>query len=148
MLIDIVTIFPAMFSGVFGESIIKRAQEKGLVRFRISDLRDFTADKHRKVDDTPLGAVRDGYETGAFFEAVKSLKSSSEDPALCRVILMSPGELLNQEKAKQLSKIGHLIVLCGHYEGVDERSASIWLRKRFLLEIMFSQAANFPPWCW
>jgi len=123
VLIDIVTIFPAMFSGVFGESIIKRAEEKELVRFRISDLRDFTADKHRKVDDTPFGGGAGMVmKPEPFFEAVKSLKSSSKDPALCRVILMSPrGELLNQEKAKQLSKIDHLIVLCGHYEGVDER---------------------------
>jgi len=123
MLIDIVTIFPAMFSGVFGESIIKRAEEKGLVRLRVSDLRDFSADKHRKVDDTPFGGGAGMVmKPEPFFAAVDFLQNENENPESCRVILMSPrGRLLNQEKAKQLSKLDHLIVLCGHYEGIDER---------------------------
>ena len=123
MLVDIVSIFPAMFSGVFGESIIKRAEEKGLVRIRVSDLRDFSADKHRRVDDTRFGGGAGMVmKPEPFFEAVKFLKGSSDSSASCRVILMSPrGELLKQEKARELSKIDHLIILCGRYEGVDER---------------------------
>lgn len=123
MLIDIVSIFPAMFAGVFGESIIKRAEEKGLVRIRVSDLRDFSADKHRRVDDIPYGGGAGMVmKPEPFFEAVKFLKGSGKEPDSCRVILMSPrGELLNQDKAKQLSQSNHLIVLCGRYEGVDER---------------------------
>ena len=123
MLIDIVSIFPEMFSGVFGESIIKRAKEKGLVCLRVNDLRDFSADKHRRVDDTPFGGGAGMVmKPEPFFEAVNFLKNSDENPDLCRVVLMSPrGELFNQDKAKQLSKIAHLIVLCGRYEGVDER---------------------------
>ncbi len=123
MLIDIVSIFPAMFAGVFGESIIKRAENKGLIRLRINDLRDFSIDKRRRVDDTPFGGGAGMVmKPEPFFEAVNFLKSSDENADSCRVILMSPrGKLFTQDKARQLGKNAHLIVLCGHYEGVDER---------------------------
>ncbi|HHU76005.1 MAG TPA: tRNA (guanosine(37)-N1)-methyltransferase TrmD [Firmicutes bacterium] len=123
MLIDIVSIFPAMFRGVFGESIIRRAEENGLVRLRVIDLRDFSSGKHRKVDDAPFGGGAGMVmKPEPFFKAVSFLRQGDKNPDLCRVVLMSPrGKLFTQERADQLSKAEHLIVLCGHYEGVDER---------------------------
>ena len=131
MRIDIITIFPDMFSPVLNESIIKRAQEKGKVKIYIHNLRDYTLDKHKKVDDRPFGGGS-GMVLGPepIFRAVESikLKVSGSSVKLSRgsqkpkVILLSPqGEKFAQKKAKALSKCKHLILICGHYEGIDER---------------------------
>jgi tRNA (guanine37-N1)-methyltransferase len=119
MRIDIITIFPKMFSAVLDESIIKRAQLKGKVKIYIHDLRNYTSDKHRKVDDRPFGGGS-GMVMNAqpIFEAVKKIKRKAK----VRVILLCPqGEKLTQKVAKRLSLCRHLILICGHYEGVDER---------------------------
>ena len=138
MRIDIVTIFPKMFRPVLSESIIKRAQQKKKVKIFIHNLRDYTLDKHRKVDDRPFGGGS-GMVMNAqpIFSAVKHIKSKvsrkSVIPLLQRkhvagksqkskVILLCPqGKRLNQKLAKDLAKNRHLILICGHYEGVDER---------------------------
>ena len=120
MRIDIITIFPKMFRPVLDESIIKRAQNKGKVKICIHDLRDYTFDKHRKVDDRPFGGGS-GMVMGPepIFSAVTKLKSSI---AKSKVVLLAPqGERFSQAKAKSLSKCKHLIFICGHYEGIDER---------------------------
>lgn len=119
MRIDILTLFPEMFSGPISESLLKRAQEKGLLSINIINLRDFTSDKHKTADDTPYGGGPGMVmKAEPIFKAVKSCKISSAS----RVILMCPtGEKLNQTKAKELSASEHLIIVCGHYEGVDER---------------------------
>ena len=120
MKIDIITIFPEMFAPVLGESIIKRAQNKGKVKIRVHDLRDYTFDKHKKVDDRPFGGGS-GMVMGPepIFNAVSKLKSSR---AKTKVVLLAPqGERFSQAKAKSLSKCKHLIFICGHYEGIDER---------------------------
>ena len=120
MRIDIITIFPKMFRPVLDESIIKRAQNKGKVKICIHDLRDYTFDKHRKVDDRPFGGGS-GMVMGPepIFSAVSKLKSSR---AKTKVVLLAPqGERFSQAKAKSLSKCKHLIFICGHYEGIDER---------------------------
>lgn len=118
MLIDILTLFPKMFEWVFEESIIKRAQRKGKVKIRIYNLRDWSKDKHKKVDDTPFGGGPGMVlKPQPLFDAVDNLKSEKT-----RILLLTPqGERLNQKIAKRLSRSKHLILVCGHYEGIDER---------------------------
>ncbi|HDZ77648.1 MAG TPA: tRNA (guanosine(37)-N1)-methyltransferase TrmD [Candidatus Omnitrophica bacterium] len=122
MRIDIISIFPKMFEPVLGESIIKRAQAKGLVKIKVHDLRSFTLNKHKKVDDRPYGGGP-GMVMGPqpIFSAVKKIKAKAKSGKV-RVILLSPkGKTLTQNVAKKLTKEKHLILICGHYEGVDER---------------------------
>jgi tRNA (guanine37-N1)-methyltransferase len=121
MLIDIITIFPRMFAPVLNESIIKRAQAKSKVKINVHDLRDYTLDKHRKVDDRPFGGGS-GMVMNAepIFRAIEALEGSGAAGA--RIILMSPqGKKFNQRIAKRLAGYKHLILICGHYEGIDER---------------------------
>ena len=122
MKIDILTLFPNMFDGIFTESIIKRAQENKLVEINIIDFRNFTKDPHNKVDDTPFGGGSGMVlMCQPIMDAVKSLKTENS-----KVILMSPrGYKYEQKKAYELSKESHLIIICGHYEGFDERIMSI-----------------------
>ena len=122
MRIDIVTIFPKMFSPVLDESILRIAQAKGKVKFYIHDLRDYTPDKHRKVDDRPFGGGSGMLMcTEPLFNAVEAIisKTKKNKP---KVILLSPqGKKLTQKIAKDISKEKQIVLLCGHYEGVDER---------------------------
>lgn len=124
MRIDIISIFPGMFEGVFNESIIKRAREKKKVTIRLHDLRRYTRDKHRKVDDRPFGGGS-GMVMSAepIFRAVKAvLPRTKKARAASRVILLCPqGVPFSQAKAKELSGVRQLVLVCGHYEGVDER---------------------------
>jgi len=122
MRIDILTIFPGMFREVLGESMIKRAQEKKKVSIRAHDLRDYTLDKHRKVDDRPFGGGS-GMVMSAepIFRAVEALRKGRRR-AQGRVILLGPqGRKLDQKAALELSALKWMILICGHYEGVDER---------------------------
>jgi tRNA (guanine37-N1)-methyltransferase len=121
MKIDVLSLFPDMFSGVFGQSILKKAQEKSAVQFHVLDFREFATNKHRNVDDYPYGGGAGMVLTPQpLFDAVETLtKETSEEP---RVILLCPqGERFSQKKAEELAKERHLIFLCGHYEGYDER---------------------------
>jgi tRNA (guanine37-N1)-methyltransferase len=125
MRIDIITIFPKMFAPVLNESIIKRAQAKGKAEINVHNLRDYTLDKHRKVDDRPFGGGS-GMVMNAepIFRAIEALKEKRKKSAKSetKVILLSPqGSKLNQRIAERLASYGHLILICGHYEGVDER---------------------------
>lgn len=120
MRFDIVTIFPNMFSSPLSETIIKRAQEKGIVEFHIHDIRDYASDKHRSVDDSPYGG-------GAGMVLMPSpLVSAVEDiPRMgkCLRILLTPqGERLTQKTVKELIAFDQLILICGRYEGIDERA--------------------------
>ena len=121
MRIDIVTIFPAMLHGPFSESIIKRALDRGLVQINLVDLRDYARGKHRQVDDAPYGGGRGMiFKPEPLFEAVEDLKK--ESGAAAQVVLLTPrGRLFNQAMACQMAQQEHLILLCGRYEGVDER---------------------------
>jgi len=116
--IDVITIFPRMLEGFVEESILRRATEKDLVRFRMIDLRLFTRDVHRTTDDRPYGGGPGMVmKPEPMFEAVESVAASGS-----RVILMTPqGRRFDQAVATELAKEEHLIFLCGHYEGVDER---------------------------
>jgi len=122
MRIDIITIFPKMFAPILNESIIKRAQNKGKVKIYIHNLRDYSADKHRKIDDRPFGGGSGMVmRPEPIFKAVESLKPQVTSHK-SRVVLLSPqGEKLNQGIATRLAKYKHLILICGHYEGIDER---------------------------
>jgi len=122
MRIDIITIFPKMFAPVLSESIVKRAQNKGKVKIYIHNLRDYTADKHKKVDDRPFGGGSGMLmRPEPIFNAVEDIKSKAKIKNT-RVLLLCPqGETLNQKVSKRLSKYKHIILICGHYEGIDER---------------------------
>lgn len=120
MRIDIITVMPDMLTSPLNTSILKRAQDKGLVEIVIHDLRDYTLDKHRRVDDYPFGG-----EAGMVMQiepvdrAISHLKSQREYD---EVIFTSPdGEVLNQPMANALSLSKNLIILCGHYKGIDYR---------------------------
>jgi tRNA (guanine37-N1)-methyltransferase len=115
---DILTLFPRIFEGPLDQSILKRARESGLVTIRIHNLRDFTHDKHRVVDDRPYGGGPGMLmKPEPIFEAVEKLKRAGS----CVVLMTPQGDPFTQRHAEQLSHQPHLIIICGHYEGVDER---------------------------
>jgi tRNA (guanine37-N1)-methyltransferase len=119
MLVDILTLFPEMFQGPFEESIIKRAREKALVDIRLHDLREYANDKHRTVDDYPYGG---GSGMVLKPEPIKAALDALDLAPSDRVIFLTPeGERLTQSKANELSLEKRLVLLCGHYKGVDER---------------------------
>lgn len=118
MKFDILTLFPEMFE-VLNESIIGKAQEKKLIEINLINIRDFSKDKHKKVDDNPYGG---GAGMVMMPDVVYDAYSSIKDKENAKVIYLSPqGKKLDQEKVKELSKQKHLILLCGHYEGIDQR---------------------------
>lgn len=123
MRIDIITIFPSMFGPMLSESILKRAQEAGIVEIRARDLRDFTADRHRTTDDTPYGGGAGMVmKPDPFFAAVDATRCADREACNEEIILLSPqGEPFRQSLARELAAKDHLILLCGHYEGVDDR---------------------------
>lgn len=120
MHIDIISVLPEMFTGVLDCSILKRAQDKGLVEIEVHNLRDYTTNKHRKVDDYPFGG-----EAGMVMQiepidnAIRALKQKRDYD---EVIYTSPdGEVFNQQIANQMSSYENIIILCGHYKGIDYR---------------------------
>lgn len=120
MRVDVLSLFPEMFSGVFGSSIMKKAQEKNAITIEVTDFRSFSGNKHNKVDDYPYGGGAGMVlKPEPLFRAVEAVKNEDVKP---RIILMCPqGERFTQKKAEELAKESHLIFLCGHYEGYDER---------------------------
>jgi len=122
MRIDILTLFPSMFDGFLNESIIKRAIDKKKVEINIINFRDYSLDPHHKVDDTPYGGGAGMVLTPQpIMDAVDDLKTDD-----AKVILLTPdGKRYNQEMAYDLSHEKHLIIICGHYEGFDDRIRSI-----------------------
>jgi tRNA (guanine37-N1)-methyltransferase len=117
MRIDVLTLFPKMFENVLGESILKRAQAKGLAEIRVHNLRDWTSDAHRSADDKPFGGGAGMVKkVEPVYEALEELSGKS------KVILLTPqGKRLEQGLVKRLAKEKRLVLICGHYEGVDER---------------------------
>ena len=117
MKFDVLTLFPEMFEAL-DQSIIGRAKEKNLIEINLINIRDFSKDKHKKVDDTPYGGGAGMVmKADVVYDAFKSLDSKN-----AKVIYMSPqGKKLDQSKVVELSKEEHLILLCGHYEGIDQR---------------------------
>jgi tRNA (guanine37-N1)-methyltransferase len=132
MRIDIITLFPEICRAPLNESIMKRARENGALEFHIHNLRDWTTDKHHVVDDAPFGGGQGMVmKAEPLFKAVEELQEKTVNAQRStlnaqirkpRVILMSPaGRRFDQELARQLSAESHLIIVCGHYEGVDHR---------------------------
>ena len=122
MKIDILTLFPEMFAGPFEESIIKRAQEKGLVEINIHNLRNWAKDERGTVDDRPYGGGPGMIlMPQPIFDAVESIKSEIRSTKSEIILLTPQGQKFDQQKARTLSKLGHLILITGHYEGFDER---------------------------
>ena len=124
MLIDIITIFPEVCKPYLDSSILGIAQEKGKLEIHLHNLRDYTLDKHRKVDDRPFGGGPGMILTPEpVFRAVEAIKQTADGRRqTAKVILLTPqGKTLNQKLAEKLSKRKHLILICGRYEGVDER---------------------------
>lgn len=119
MRIDYLTLFPEMFEGVLNHSILKRAQDKGMLAVNTVNFRDYAENKHNQVDDYPFGGGQGMVlKPEPIFNALESLQQTPET----RVILMCPqGEPFTQEKAQELSEAEHLVFICGHYEGYDER---------------------------
>jgi tRNA (guanine37-N1)-methyltransferase len=118
---DILTIFPSMFAGPFGESILKRAIDQGLIQVNIHDIRDWTTDRHRTVDDTPYGGG-----AGMVMKAPPIVAATEhalgDDRETSRVVILSPaGRLFDQDLARDLSHQNRLILICGRYEGIDDR---------------------------
>ena len=117
MKFDVLTLFPEMFESL-SQSIIGRAKEKNLIEINLINIRDFSKNKHKKVDDTPYGGGAGMVmKADVVYDAYESVQSKD-----AKVIYMSPqGKTLNQTKVEELSKEQHLIILCGHYEGIDQR---------------------------
>jgi tRNA (guanine37-N1)-methyltransferase len=126
MRFDVLTLFPNMFSSPFRESILGKAIEKGLIQIQTINIRDFTLDKHQVVDDTPYGGGQGMVmKVEPIARAIESVKS--QDPSAWTIYLTPQGEPLNQDLARRLSTQPHLILLCGRYEGVDERVRELFI---------------------
>lgn len=123
MRIDILTLFPGMFTGPFDESIIKRATDNNIVSIKIHNLRDWGLGKHKTVDDYPFGGGSGMVmKVEPIFEAVEAIKAQEGSNSSAPVILLTPqGRVFNQKIAAELAKFDRLILICGHYEGIDER---------------------------
>lgn len=121
MRIDILTLFPEMVDGVLSESIIGRARKNGYIEINCINIRDFSKDKHRRVDDYPYGGGTGMVmQAQPIYDACQSVINSSDSKPV--IIYMSPqGKVFNQKTAKKLAQYEHIVLLCGHYEGVDER---------------------------
>ncbi len=123
MKIEVLSLFPEMFEGTVKSSILGKANQRGLLSIHVTDIRDFTLDKHNRVDDTPFGGGA-GMVIMAepIFRCLQSVGAKGK-----KIIYMSPkGGVLNKEKIEALSKEEELIILCGHYEGIDQRVLQHW----------------------
>jgi tRNA (guanine37-N1)-methyltransferase len=120
MLIDLLTLFPEFFASPLSQSMLKRAQGQGAVTFRVVNLRDYTADKHQVTDDRPFGG---GPGMVMKIEPLAAaIRAARQEDAKTRVILLGPsGPQFHQAKARELAGLSHLMLICGHYEGVDAR---------------------------
>lgn len=123
MKIDILTLFPEMFVPVTTSSILGRAAEKNLIDIRLTDIREYTKNKHRKVDDYPFGGGQGMVMMPQpIFDALRGIKAAGK-----KILYMSPrGRVLDKDKIQELSQLSELVILCGHYEGVDQRVIDCW----------------------
>lgn len=123
MKIDILTLFPEMFVPVTTSSILGRAAEKNLIDIRLTDIREYTKNKHRKVDDYPFGGGQGMVMMPQpIFDALRGIKAQGK-----KILYMSPrGRVLDKDKIQELSQLSELVILCGHYEGVDQRVIDCW----------------------
>lgn len=123
MKIDILTLFPEMFVPVTTSSILGRAADRNLIDIRLTDIRDYTDNKHRKVDDYPFGGGQGMVMMPQpIFDALRGINAENK-----KIIYMSPrGKIIDKAKIQELSELSELVILCGHYEGVDQRAIDYW----------------------
>lgn len=123
MKIDILTLFPEMFVPVTTSSILGRAAEKNLIDIRLTDIREYTLNKHRKVDDYPFGGGQGMVMMPQpIFDALRGIRAEGK-----KILYMSPrGRVLDKDRIQELSQLSELVILCGHYEGVDQRVIDYW----------------------
>lgn len=123
MKINVLTLFPEMFTAVTDSSILGRAGEKGILDFNIINIRDFSKDRHNKADDTPFGGgVGMVMFCQPIFDALRSINAEDK-----KIMYMSPrGKVLDQAKIEELAELDEMVILCGHYEGVDQRVLDYW----------------------
>jgi tRNA (guanine37-N1)-methyltransferase len=126
MRFDVLTLFPEMIEGIARESIIGRAQNSGVIEVHAHNIRDYSLDKHRKVDDTPCGGGKGMLMAVPPIDACHTAVKALAPEMKTRTVYMSPcGQVLTQKKAIELSSYERLIILCGHYEGVDRRAVDL-----------------------
>jgi len=128
--IDILTLFPEMFAGPFSASIIERARQAGLIAIHVRNIRDYTHDRHHVADDTPYGGGAGMVmKVEPLVEAIEAAKTEGAQggvPDSCRVVYLTPqGQPYDQATARRFSQLGQIILVCGHYEGVDERAREL-----------------------
>ena len=122
MRIDILTLFPGMFSGPFAESIVKRAMDRNILSIAIHNLRDWGLGKHKVVDDSPFGGGAGMVmKPEPLFEAVEAVRTESNSPSAPVILLTPQGRVFNQKRAAEMATFDRFILVCGHYEGIDER---------------------------
>src|SRR5579862_2017010 len=122
MIFDVITIFPGFFSGILEHGLLKRASASGHADIRLHDLRDATDDRHRTVDDRPFGGGPGMvFKPEPLFRAVKALKAESKEKDFPVILLSPQGRLLTQSIAHKLTRERRVVLICGRYEGVDER---------------------------
>ncbi|MFM7723772.1 MAG: tRNA (guanosine(37)-N1)-methyltransferase TrmD, partial [Bacteroidota bacterium] len=128
MRIDVITVLPALFDGPFSDSILKRAQEKGLVEIHVHNLRDYSTDKHKNVDDYQYGGGAGMVlRIEPIAACINQLKSEREYD---EIVYMTPdGKVLEQTTSNQMSTLKNIMVLCGHYKGVDERVRNLYITR-------------------
>lgn len=124
MKFDIITIFPEIFDFYFKHSIIKKAQEKGVIKIQVHNLRDFSSDKHKSVDDKPFGGGRGMVmKVEPIYRCISTL-TKAKNKKKTKIILFTPrGKKFNQKMATEFAKLDQIILVCGRYEGIDERVA-------------------------
>lgn len=129
MIIEVLTLFPGMFTNILGDSMMKRAAESGAAQFSVRDIRDYCTDKHRMADDTPYGGgpgmVMKCEPIAAAFDAVAA--DHADVPPLRRVYLSPEGRPWNQRLAEEYAQLPGMVLLCGHYEGIDERVRELYV---------------------
>lgn len=134
MIITVLTLFPEMFAGVFGSSILKRAQESGAVQLHVRNIRDYTSDKHHMTDDAPYGGgpgmVMKPEPIAAAFDAIDA---EFAGVAATRIYLSPEGVRWSQALASEMTALPNLVLLCGHYEGIDERVREMYIHREVSL---------------
>ena len=122
MKIDVLTLFPEMFAAVTGSSMLGRAADRGIIDIRLTNIRDYTNDKHNRADDYPFGGGGMVMMADPVFGALEAVNAAGK-----RILYMSPrGQIMDKAKIEELSELDELVILCGHYEGVDQRIIDHW----------------------
>ena len=145
MIFDILTIFPGIFHSPLAESLLKKALDRGLIEIRVRNLRDFAEDRHRTTDDYPYGGGAGMVmKPEPVIRAVEAVKA--EDPDAKSILLTPQGERFHQKMAQSMSEHKHYILICGRYEGLDERVRMAAVDREISIGDYVLTGERFPPW--